>query len=96
MNKKGFSVLELILVLIISMAVSVLTISNGKSLNMEHYYFMNDYLLKQSDSMRSCSHSSIDKNVGFNSMGRTSNAQTINFPKRKVIVHLGNGYITCE
>ena len=38
MNKKGFSVLELILVLIVSMAVSVLTISNGKSLNMEHYY----------------------------------------------------------
>lgn len=96
MNNKGFTVFELLIILIIATIISLLTVSNGKVLNMDHLYFMNEYLLKQSASLSEYKPSSYEYDVHFNSMGRVRNARTINFGNRKVIIHLGNGYLSHE
>ncbi|MDO4197736.1 MAG: hypothetical protein Q4D13_01940 [Erysipelotrichaceae bacterium] len=87
---------ELLVLLIFVMAATVLSLSNYHELNMEHYYFMNEYLLNQSISINEYTDIPMDHNVYFNSMGRVRNGDTIHFDTHSVIVHLGNGYITYE
>lgn len=96
MNKNGYTMVELLLLIAILGIINLISIGNMKNLDMSHYYFMNAYLNKQSSSIRNYQKENGDDDIYFNSMGRVNKAKTVHFDKHKVIIHLGNGYITYE
>lgn len=88
--------LEMMICICILASISLLTLFNNKELNLEGYYFLNDYLSSQSKSFTEKQQYEIGHYVYFNHMGHVNQARTINFDNHKVIVHLGNGYATFE
>ena len=95
-NEKGYSMLEMLASLLIISVLMLISLNKTNSINLEHYYFLNNYLLTQSETMLNKKSDSVGHGVYFNSMGRVNQARTIDFDKHKVIIHLGNGYATCE
>lgn len=95
-NEKGFSMLEMLVCMRILSAFSVVTLTNTNKLNLEHYEFLNDYCLKQSEAMKDNESKEVSKGVYFNGMGHVNQARTIDFFNHKVIIHLGNGYATYQ
>lgn len=96
MIKKGFSLLEILLTLVIVSSMLVLTLPFYSELDLKHLYFLNEYLSKQKDSLISHERNDLDYDVSFNENGRVNQANTIDINNHKVIVHLGNGYVTYE
>ena len=95
-SEKGYSMLEMLASLLIISVLMLISLNKTNSINLEHYYFLNNYLLTQSETMLNKKSDSVGHGVYFNSMGRVNQARTIEFDKHKVIIHLGNGYATCE
>lgn len=96
MSNKGFSMLEMLASLILISALMLISINNTGNINLDHYYFLNEYVKAQSEAMLNKEEYMLSHGVRFNPMGRVNQARTIEFEKHKVIVHLGNGYATCE
>ena len=97
MTDKGFSLLSMLLVLIIITSLLVLSLNRFIEPDNEYLYFMNDYLDCQSESMVSRSEGDLYRdNIHFYKTGRVNMARTVDFARHKVIVHLGNGYLTYE
>lgn len=97
MNNKGFSLLSVLLCLLLMSSFSLLTINKYVEYDNEHLLFINDYLLKQTNSLINRQEERIDKqNVFFYKSGRVNQAKTIEFDKHQVIIHIGNGYLTYE
>lgn len=95
-NKKGFSMLEMLVCICIVSALMLVSISNTSKLNLDHYDFLNDYELKQSQALLNRENVDVSAGVYFNCMAHVNQARTIEFKNHKVIIHLGNGYATCE
>ena len=95
-TKKGFTLIETLLSLMIICAVGLISLSFNPSLNLEHYYFMNDYLITLAESLTNKEESSYKNGVYINSMGHVKQAKTIDFGRHKVIIHLGNGYASIK
>ena len=95
-SKKGFSLLEMLVCMVIISAFMLLSLKNTTSINLEHYYFLNDYLYQQSESMSNKEPTSIGRGIYFNSMGHVNQARTIDFVKHSVVIHLGSGYATIK
>lgn len=95
-SKKGFSMLEILASLILISALMLISINNTGNINLDHYYFMNDYVETQSKAILEKKDFALSHGVRFNSMGRVNQARTIDFKNHKVIVHLGSGYAMCE
>ena len=95
-SKKGFSMLEMLASLVVISALMLVSLNNTKSLNLDHYYFLNEYLLSQSEAMLNKERVSLQHGISINSMGKVNQAKTIEFKNHKVIIHLGNGYATCQ
>lgn len=98
MNKRAFTLLETLFTLMVVSSLFVLTLSKEVKLDLSWINFSNEYLIKQKDSIINKEENEINDftYVHFNKAGRVNQAQTINFNNRKVIVHLGNGYLTYE
>ena len=77
-------------------SLGLLFLNINQSINLEHYSFMNDYLLSQSKIMLKKESEVYQKGIRFNSMGHINQARTIDYRRHKVIIHLGNGYVTYE
>ena len=86
--------IEMLVCMCIISAFLLVSISNTKNLNLDHYYFLNDYVLTQSEAIKNKEDTNYKKGIYFNSMGHVNQAKTIDFYNHKVIVHLGNGYAT--
>ena len=95
-TNKGFTMLQMLISLCLITSLSLLYLNINYTLNFDHYYFMNDYLFVQSKSILSKQEHSYEKGIRFNSMGHINQGRTIDINKHKVIVHLGNGYVTYE
>ena len=95
-TNKGFTMLEMLIGICIISSLSLLFLNINHNLDLSHYSFMNDYLLKQSEIMLNKKEEVFEKGVRFNSMGHINQARTIHFNIHKVILHLGNGYVTYE
>ena len=93
-NKKGFSMLEMLVCICIVSAITILSINSTNNLDVDHYYFINDYLLKQSEAMKNRENVDVGKGIYFNNMGHVNQARTIDIGKHSLIIHLGNGYAT--
>lgn len=88
--------LEMLLSLFVMMALITLTLTNTNNMNLEHYSFLNEYLLTQTEATLDKEDKDIGHGIYFNSMGHVNQAKTIEFDKHDVIVHLGNGYATIK
>lgn len=88
--------LEMLICIVIISTLMILAISNTNDLNLDHYYFLNEYLLSQSEAILKKTNVSIGKGVSFNNMGHVNQARTIDFKNHQIIVHLGNGYATTK
>lgn len=96
MIKKGFTMLELLAGMCVVSGLLIISISNTNHLNLDHYSYMNNYVLTQSQAMLDKQTTKYDKGVYFNSMGHVNQAKTIKFINHEVIIHLGNGYASCK
>lgn len=95
-NNKGFSMLEMLICICLISTLMLLSISNTNNLNLDHYGFLNEYLLAQSKAILNREDLSMGKGVTFNGMGHVNQARTIEFGNHEVIIHLGNGYATTK
>ena len=88
--------IEMLLVMMLISAFSLIALKKHSKLDLEAYYYLNDYLYVQAEAMLKRQDRVYDKGVTFNGMGHVNLARTISFGKHEVIVHLGNGYATIE
>ena len=95
-NKKGFTLLEMLMSLLVMTSLSVLGLGLTNKANYDHYYFMSDFALKQAETLLKREKIYLEHNVSLNSMGRVDLARSIYIGNHKGIVHLGNGYLTYE
>ena len=96
MIKKGYSMVEMLACLLIVSALLLISLNKINTLNLSHYDFINDYLIKQSKAILNKEKTDVSSNIYFNSMGHINRARTIDIGEHEVIIHLGNGYITYE
>lgn len=100
MNKKAYGLVSLLVVCVIMSCLSILTLNNFNGVNLDKYYFIDDYLLKQSLAIANNDVEYLNNNYGrniyFNNDGKVNMGQTITFNNGKVVIHIGNGYLTYE
>lgn len=95
-TENGFTILELLVSMMIVCGVSLIALSFDPVLNLDHYYYMNEYLETLCDSLTQKQTNSYKGGIFFNSMGHVYQGKTIDFGRHQVIVHLGNGYATIK
>jgi len=95
-TEKGFTIMELLIGMMIVCGVSLIALSFDPAMNLDHYYYMNEYLETLSESLTQKRTNSFKGGVFFNSMGHVYQGKTIDFGRHQVIVHLGNGYATIK
>lgn len=90
--------MDALILILITLACMCLTLRKTVNIESEHYDFLNEYLLSQSKAMRYRENVTLNKenSVYFNESGHVNKGASFMFGKHKVIIHLGNGYITYE
>lgn len=90
---KGFTLLEMLIVISIISMIIMITFTNKISIDKDYYAFSSHYLLLQSEALRKSEKSFFnDKNISFNANGNVNKAQTIHFENNKdIVVELGGG-----
>ncbi len=84
------------MVLFIIASFSLISLRKYSRLDLQGYYFLNDYLSTQADTMLHRRPSVFANGISFNEMGHVNMGRTISFGRHEVIIHLGNGYATIE
>ena len=80
---KGFTLLEMLIVISIINMIIIVTFTNKISIDKDYYAFASHYLFMQSEAL---------KNISFNANGNINKAQTIHFENNKdIVVELGGG-----
>lgn len=101
MIKKGFSLLEILLTLVVIASLLVLSLSSFTKPNLDYLTFMNNYLLIQSKSLVDRQRNELDntysnEHISFNENGNVNGARQIEISNHNIIIHLGNGYLSYE
>lgn len=96
MNNKGNTMLDMLLVMLITMGCMCLTLNRNISIQSGHYDFLNKYLVAQSRAIRNRENTMYEEGLYFNENGHVNKGGTFYFDNHKAVVHLGNGYITYE
>ena len=97
-SNKGFSLLEMCVVLFAISVFMMLLPTNVHTLETEYYAFEDKYLYLQSTAMKQAKSISFEEyNVRFNQKGNVNQAKTIYFKnKRTIIVELGGGRLAIQ
>lgn len=95
-TKKGFSMAEMLVCMLIISVFTLLSINRNTDIDLEHYTFLNKYLLEQSKAMRNRENIKVETGIYFNNMGHINQARTVGFNSHSVIIHLGNGYVSIK
>ena len=97
-SNKGFSLLEMCVVLFVISVFMMLLPTNVHTLETEYYAFMDKYLYLQSTAMKQAESISFEEyNVRFNQKGNVNQAKTIYFKnERSIIVELGGGRLAIQ
>ena len=93
---RGFLMLESLACLFLVTIISIICLGLFKARDYSHLEFANQYLKLQTESFALKERNSFEYGVSFNSMGHVNKGNSIAFGKRKVVIHLGNGFITIE
>jgi len=104
MIKKGYTLLELLIVMIVLSGLFLIALNRDITLNLDQYYLASDILVKESEAILNHEKQEIDdyykqylrNDLYVNENGHINKAQTIDFDNHKIIVHIGNGYLTYE
>lgn len=96
-NNKGYTLINMLFTLMILASMLTMTLKNVNKIETKHFDFINEYLNTQSISLTERVDNEInDYNVSFNALGHVNSGKTLNFGIHKVLIHLGNGYLTYE
>ena len=97
-SNKGFSLLEMCVVLFVISVFMMLLPTNIHSLETEYYTFVDKYLYLQSTAMKQATSISFEEyNVRFNQKGNVNQAKTIYFKnEHTIIVELGGGRLAIQ
>ena len=97
-SNKGFSLLEMCVVLFVISVFMMLLPTNIHSLETEYYAFVDKYLYLQSTAMKQATSISFEEyNVRFNQKGNVNQARTIYFKnEHTIIVELGGGRLAIQ
>ncbi|MBR3227061.1 MAG: prepilin-type N-terminal cleavage/methylation domain-containing protein [Erysipelotrichaceae bacterium] len=96
-DNRGFTLLEMLLGMMLLASLTVLVLGIFKEPDTEHLFFMNTYLERQCEALVNRRAVSLDDHpMSFYPGGRVDQARTVDFGDHKVIIHLGNGYLTYE
>lgn len=101
MIKKGFSLLEVLLTLVIISSLLVVSISTFSKPNLDYLSFINEYLSTQTNSIVNKNTNELKndytrEHIYFNANGNVNGGRSIEISNRNIVIHLGNGYITYE
>lgn len=88
--------LEALVCLLLISIMSTISLGLFRAKDYSHLQFANKYLKVQAESFANKQRGNLDYGVSFNSMGHVNKGRTVVFDNRKVIIHLGNGFITIE
>ena len=93
LSTKGFTLLEMLIVISIISMIIIVTFTNKISIDKDYYAFASHYLFMQSEALRKSEKTFFDdKNISFNANGNVNKAQTIYFENNKdIVVELGGG-----
>lgn len=97
-SNKGFSLLEMCVVLFVISIFMMLLPMNMHMPETEYYGFVDEYLYLQSTAMKQAKSISFDAyGVSFNQKGNVNQAKTIRFKnERTIIVELGGGRLAIQ
>ncbi len=97
-SNKGFSLIEMCIVLFVISVFMMLLPTNIHIPDIEYYMFIDEYLYLQSTAMKQAQHVSYDiYNVRFNQRGNVNQAKTIYFQNNRfIIVELGGGRLATQ
>ncbi len=95
MNNRGYTLLNMLLTLMILASMLTMTLKNTSKIETDHLDFINEYLTLLTSSLTERKSNKL-YDISFNSKGHVNGARTLNFNGHKVVVHLGNGYLTYE
>lgn len=95
-TNRGYTLLEMLLCLIIISMMSLFALNYHQLQQLDHLYFLNEYLIMQSETIVDKKPSTFKNGITFNEMGHVNQARTIHFGKYDVIIHLGNGYASIK
>ena len=97
-SNKGFSLLEMCVVLFAISVFMMLLPTNVHTLETEYYAFEDKYLYLQSTTMKQAKRICFEEyNVRFNQKGNVNQAKTIYFKnERTIIVELGGGRLAIQ
>lgn len=99
MNNKndGYTLMMMMLTLMILAAMCTLVLKKETNVDTDYLSFINNYLDKQAYSLTNYQRQEIlEENITFNKLGHINKANTINKGNHKIIIHIGNGYLTYE
>lgn len=91
-TEKGFSLWEMLVCILFLSLMCLVTLRFKGYKAPDHYYFLNEYMLAQSEAIKEKQGSSFEKGIYFNSMGHINMARTVEFENQKVTLNLGTGY----
>lgn len=93
----GFTLLEMLIVLVIMSIFLLLTGIYKVDYDEEYYLFPSIYLYNQSEAMLKAEKVYMDDyDISFNSEGHVNRAQTLYFINKKIVVELGGGRLVFE
>ena len=97
-SNKGFSLLEMCVVLFVISVFMMLLPTSIHLPNTEYYAFVDKYLYLQSTAMKQATSISFDEyDIRFNQKGNVSQAKTIYFKnEHTIIVELGGGRLAIQ
>ena len=97
-SNKGFSLLEMCVVLFVISVFMMLLPTNIHTLETEYYAFVDKYLYLQSTAMKQATSISFDEyDIRFNQKGNVNQAKTIYFQNnRSIVVELGGGRLATQ
>ena len=100
MTKKGYTMLELLLTLMIISSLFVILLRSFNEPNIDYLLFMNDYLLGQKEALVNREefilNNDYGKPISFNKDGKVNMGQTLDINNHSIVIHIGSGYATIE
>ena len=98
---KGFGMLDMLVVIFIVASLTVVTAKKYVVPDMDYIYLSNDIIESHVDALtdhvlNNVSNSYTNDNIYFNETGNINKGQTIDISNRKIVLHLGNGYMVNE